>query len=40
MDLDDYCTRAGIVIAFPQRGTHLDTLNPLEIKLVDRQQGQ
>ncbi len=26
---------AGIVIAFPQRDTHLDTLKPLEIKLLD-----
>ncbi|GAB4108313.1 MAG: mechanosensitive ion channel [Phycisphaeraceae bacterium] len=33
---DQLCREAGIVIAFPQRDVHLDTLRPLEVKLVDQ----
>ncbi|HUU98971.1 MAG TPA: mechanosensitive ion channel domain-containing protein [Phycisphaerae bacterium] len=34
--IDELFKGAGIVIAFPQRDVHLDTLNPLEIRVVDR----
>jgi small-conductance mechanosensitive channel len=33
--LDELFKEHGIVIAFPQRDTHLDTLSPLEIRLVN-----
>jgi len=33
---DQLCREAEIVIAFPQRDVHLDTLKPLEVKLVDQ----
>lgn len=32
--IDDLFREAGIVIAFPQRDVHLDTLKPLDIRLV------
>jgi small-conductance mechanosensitive channel len=35
--LDELFRENGIVIAFPQRDTHLDTSSPLEIRLVDTQ---
>jgi len=28
---------AGIVIAFPQRDIHLDTLKPLDIRILEQQ---
>ncbi len=31
---DELCREAGITIAFPQRDVHLDTLRPLEVKVV------
>lgn len=33
--IDDLFREAGIVIAFPQRDVHLDTLKPLEVKMVE-----
>ena len=38
--VDQLFREAGIVIAFPQRDTHLDTLKPLEIRLIDQNHGQ
>lgn len=35
--IDELCRENDIVIAFPQRDVHLDTLKPLEIKLVNEQ---
>jgi len=32
---DELCRENGICIAFPQRDVHLDTLKPLEVKVVD-----
>lgn len=34
--IDELFRAADIVIAFPQRDVHLDTLSPLEIRVVDR----
>jgi small-conductance mechanosensitive channel len=34
--IDDLFREAGIVIAFPQRDVHLDTLSPLEVRITDR----
>jgi len=34
--VDDLFRGAGITIAFPQRDTHLDTLRPLEVRLVSQ----
>jgi small-conductance mechanosensitive channel len=34
--IDALFREAGLVIAFPQRDVHLDTLRPLEVKLIDR----
>ncbi len=33
--IDELFREAGIVIAFPQRDVHLDTLSPLEVRVVD-----
>lgn len=33
--IDDVFRQAGIVIAFPQRDVHLDTANPLQVKLLN-----
>ncbi len=33
-DIDDYFRNAGIVIAFPQRDIHMDTLKPLDIRII------
>ena len=33
--IDDLFNEAGIVIAFPQRDVHLDSLRPVEVRLVD-----
>lgn len=35
--IDELLREAGITIAFPQRDTHLDTLKPLEIKIMSGQ---
>lgn len=35
--IDESFRSAGIVIAFPQRDIHLDTLKPLDIKIIDQQ---
>lgn len=35
-DIYKRLNEAGIVIAFPQRDVHLDTLKPLEVRLLDR----
>ena len=35
---DELCRDAGIVIAFPQRDVHLDTIRPVEIKIVSDNQ--
>lgn len=32
--IDELCAQAGICIAFPQRDVHLNTVKPLEIKMV------
>jgi potassium efflux system protein len=34
--IDDLFREAGIVIAFPQRDVHLDTVRPIEVRLMDR----
>ena len=34
--IDDLCNERQIVIAFPQRDVHLDTLKPLDIRLLGR----
>ena len=34
--IDEQFAEAGIVIAFPQRDVHLDTLKPLEVRMVSR----
>jgi len=34
MAIDKAFRKAGITIAFPQRDTHLDTLEPLEIRIL------
>lgn len=36
---DELCRDASIVIAFPQRDVHLDTLRPLEVKLLSEGKG-
>ena len=33
--IDELFREAGITIAFPQRDVHLDTLKPLEVKMLD-----
>jgi small-conductance mechanosensitive channel len=33
--IDELFRQAGIVIAFPQRDVHLDTLRPLELRIID-----
>jgi hypothetical protein len=35
MEIDRVFRKEDIVIAFPQRDTHLDTLRPLDIRLVN-----
>jgi potassium efflux system protein len=35
--IDELFRAAGVVIAFPQRDVHLDTLGPVEVRLVDRE---
>jgi small-conductance mechanosensitive channel len=37
--IDDIFREHGLVIAFPQRDVHLDSVRPLEIRLVDREEG-
>jgi small-conductance mechanosensitive channel len=32
--IDELCRARGINIAFPQRDVHLDTLKPLEVRVV------
>jgi small-conductance mechanosensitive channel len=32
--IDDLFREAGIVIAFPQRDVHLDSVKPIEVRLV------
>ena len=34
--INDKFAEAGIVISFPQRDVHLDTLGPLQIQIADR----
>lgn len=34
--IDELCRERGIVIAFPQRDVHLDTLKPLEVRVAGR----
>lgn len=34
--IDELFNEAGLVIAFPQRDIHLDTLRPLEVRLMDK----
>lgn len=36
---DELCRENGITISFPQRDVHLDTLKPLEVKMVANDQG-
>ena len=36
--IDEHFRSAGIVIAFPQRDIHLDTLAPLDIRIVEQQE--
>ncbi len=38
--IDELFNETGIVIAFPQRDVHLDTMRPLEVKVVDPPAGQ
>ncbi|MGF1452317.1 MAG: mechanosensitive ion channel family protein [Opitutales bacterium] len=33
-EIDDKCKAAGITIAFPQRDVHLDSLSPVEVKVL------
>jgi len=33
--IDDLYREAGIVIAFPQRDVHLDSVKPIEVRMVD-----
>jgi small-conductance mechanosensitive channel len=35
---DEHFREAGIVIAFPQRDVHLDTLKPLDIRVVGQEE--
>ena len=35
--IDEHFRNAGIVIAFPQRDVHLDTLKPLDVRIMDQQ---
>jgi small-conductance mechanosensitive channel len=35
--IDEHFRNAGIVIAFPQRDIHLDTLKPLDIKIIEQE---
>jgi len=37
-DLDDLFREHGLVIAFPQRDVHLDTVAPLEVRILDAAQ--
>jgi potassium efflux system protein len=37
--IDDLFREAGIVIAFPQRDVHLDTTKPLELRLLNHENG-
>ncbi len=32
--IDELCREAGVVIAYPQRDVHLDTLSPLEVRVM------
>jgi small-conductance mechanosensitive channel len=34
--IDDLFRESGLVIAFPQRDVHLDSLRPIEVRLMDR----
>ena len=36
---DALCREDGITIAYPQRDVHLDTLSPIEVKMVSKDQG-
>ena len=36
-DIDELFRTAGIVIAFPQRDIHMDTLKPLDIRVISQQ---
>jgi potassium-dependent mechanosensitive channel len=38
--IDDLFREANIIIAFPQRDIHLDTMRPLEIKVLDSKEGR
>ena len=33
-EIDRLFNEAGIVISFPQRDVHLDTMKPLEVKMI------
>jgi small-conductance mechanosensitive channel len=33
--IDDKFREAGIVIAFPQRDMHIDSVSPIDIRIVD-----
>jgi potassium efflux system protein len=37
--IDDLFREAGIVIAFPQQDVHLDTTQPLELRLMEKETG-
>ena len=37
--IDDLFREAGIVIAFPQRDVHLDTLKPLDVRVLNQKDG-
>ena len=36
--IDELFRENGIVIAFPQRDVHMDTLKPLEVRVLDKEQ--
>lgn len=38
--IDSFCRDAGITIAFPQRDVHLDSLRPVEVRLVREEEAE
>jgi small-conductance mechanosensitive channel len=38
--IDELFREAGIVIAFPQRDIHIDTTEPLDLRIVKDQEGE
>jgi small-conductance mechanosensitive channel len=36
--IDKHLREAGIVVAFPQRDVHLDTVKPIEMRIIDSEE--